>query len=123
MLVVTGFSTGLFSDVRTGHVLMPILHWSFPGSDPATLVLVHHFVRKAAHLAVFGILVLLWHRALGNTPRGVVPAALAVTIVFAGLDEFHQSFTPGRTASVFDVGWDTAGATLALAARRLLFRT
>ena len=35
--------------------------------------------------------------------------SLLVGILYASLDEFHQSFIPGRTAAVTDVLIDTAG--------------
>ena len=39
--------------------------------------------------------------------------ALLVAAVYAATDEFHQSFVPGRTASVYDVLIDTSGACAA----------
>lgn len=122
MVIITGLSTSVFSAAQTGAVITPVLHWLLPGADLATLGLVHAAIRKAAHLAVFGVLVLLWHRALGDEPPRVVVAALLITIAFAGLDEIHQLFVTGRTPSVTDVGWDSLGATLALTVRRLVAR-
>ncbi|MEA2290075.1 MAG: hypothetical protein QOD55_2072, partial [Solirubrobacteraceae bacterium] len=46
-------------------------------------------LRKLAHMTVFGVLALLWWRALGT--RSPLPAAL-ITIAYAISDEFHQSF-------------------------------
>jgi len=40
-------------------------------------------------------------------------AAIAIAACVAASDEWHQSFVPSRTASVVDVGIDTAGATVA----------
>ena len=52
--------------------------------------------------------------------RGVVPTALAVAWVIAtlygGLDEWHQSFVPGRTPDIRDLAADSVGAALALGA-------
>ncbi len=39
--------------------------------------------------------------------------AIALVAGYAALDEFHQSFVPGRTASVADVLLDTAGGIAA----------
>ncbi|MFA6211369.1 MAG: VanZ family protein [Candidatus Obscuribacterales bacterium] len=38
---------------------------------------------------------------------------LILTINFAVLDEWHQSFVPGRTSSATDVLWDSCGAAAA----------
>ena len=40
-------------------------------------------------------------------------AALLLSLGFAGLDEWHQTFEQGRTGSVGDVGFDAAGAAIA----------
>lgn len=126
MAVILSFSSSLFAAAQTGHLVMPVLHSLLPGADPATLALVHHYLRKAMHLAVFGVMVLLWHRALDGAVRGR-PARLAASLVLAlacaGADELHQAFVSGRTGTVRDVGWDGLGATLALVARRTLWRS
>jgi VanZ family protein len=86
----------------------------------------HTAVRAAMHPIVFGILVLLWYRALKDRPArarfAAAAAALALTVAFAGADELHQTFVSSRTGQMRDVGWDGLGATLALAARRLIWR-
>ena len=82
----------------------------------------HLVVRKIGHATVFGVLCLLWWRALRTSTRaeraGV--AALAVTIAYAGVDEYHQSFVAGRHASGLDVVIDSFGAavTALLVSRR-----
>jgi len=126
MAVIMLFSTGLFSSAHTAQAMMPFLHALLPDADPGTLALVHYYVRKAMHLVVFATLGLLWHRALAGTGasrRLAVAVALAVALAFAGVDEFHQAFVPSRTGTLLDVGWDGAGASLALIARRLLWRS
>ena len=37
-----------------------------------------------------------------------------MAVIFASLDEFHQSFVPSRTASPYDVALDSLGALFAL---------
>jgi len=46
----------------------------------------------------------------------------AVSIFYAVVDEFHQSFVPGRHASWADVAADALGAAFGLAACSLLQR-
>lgn len=72
-------------------------------------------VRKAGHMAAFGILaVLLWRAISYSRERGAVALSLLLTILYAASDEFHQSFTVGRHPSPVDVAIDSAGALIAL---------
>jgi VanZ family protein len=73
-------------------------------------------VRKAGHMGVFGILALLFWRALGLATAWRRPWAwaLACTLLYAITDEFHQGLVNGRTASAVDVAIDTAGAVIAV---------
>ena len=69
---------------------------------------------KVLHFFGFALLGFLAARAVflsGNIGRaaGVVVAAL-LAAVWGVMDEFHQSFVPGRTASVGDALADTLGA-------------
>jgi VanZ family protein len=52
-----------------------------------------------------------WSAGLG-VPAG--KAALAVATAFGLADEVHQSLTPGRVCSAYDVVLDVAGAAVAL---------
>ena len=73
-------------------------------------------LRKAAHMAEFGLLWLLWWRALGY--RGmVVPAVIAIG--YAVTDELHQTTVEGRVGSPVDVLIDALGVALAVVAVRL----
>ena len=72
-------------------------------------------LRKLAHMAVFGTLLLLWWRALG--PRW----AVALTLAYAGVDEWHQTTVEGRHGAVSDVAIDALGmGVAALVATTLL---
>ena len=73
-------------------------------------------VRKAGHMAVFGILALLLWRALASTSAWRRPWAwsVALAILYAITDEFHQGFVAGRHESAVDVGIDAAGALIAV---------
>ena len=74
-------------------------------------------LRKAGHMAAFGILAVLLWRALTLAPiRRAMAWSLILTIAYAASDEFHQSFTAGRNASPVDVSIDSAGALIALVA-------
>jgi VanZ family protein len=67
----------------------------------------HMLVRKAAHFTNYGILFWLLIR---GPMEGRPYAALAFCVFYALLDEGHQIFVPGRTASLYDVAIDSSGA-------------
>ncbi len=68
-------------------------------------------LRKAAHMAEFGLLWYLWHRALElQTP---LPAA-AIALAYAITDEYHQTFVAGRHGPPVDVLIDAAGIAVAM---------
>lgn len=78
---------------------------------------VEFLIRKGTHIMTFGLLALSARYATRHTGW-----ALALTIGAACIDEWHQSFVPGRTGSVEDVAVDTFGALLALGAYTFLPR-
>ncbi len=67
------------------------------------------YLRKAAHMTEFGLLFLLWRRALGER---AVPAAV-IAIAYAVTDEYHQTFVTGRHGAPVDVLIDATGVALA----------
>jgi VanZ family protein len=69
--------------------------------------------RKLVHMVEYGLLWLLWLRALGWDARAGWLAA-AIAIGYAGTDEFHQTFVSGRSGAVRDVAIDSAGVAAAV---------
>jgi VanZ family protein len=70
-------------------------------------------ISSAAHAFVFGVLAVLWARALGKRHRGWL-LALVLTGLYALSDEFHQAFVPGRHPDPWDLLCDGFGAALGL---------
>ena len=73
---------------------------------------------KALHLvAYFGLAALAFRAVSGGLTAPIswrsTMTALVITIGYAITDELHQSFVPGRSADVYDVIADAAGAFLA----------
>lgn len=101
------FSTSIFSAADTERIIGPILRFFFPGAAPGTIALMHMLIRKAAHFTNYGIL--FWLLIRGPL-HGRPYIALAICICYAFLDEGHQIFVPGRTASLYDVAIDSSGA-------------
>ena len=85
-------------------------------------------LRKIAHAVVFGILSLLALWAMhGNAKRkrlrfGLIGLAGLAALLYAVVDEFHQTFVPGRYGAPTDVLIDGAGIVLALALAHLFLR-
>jgi VanZ family protein len=71
---------------------------------------------KLAHFAAYALLALLVARAFGGSTslRGLRLFAIAsiVAALYGVSDEIHQSFVPGRDASVEDALADAAGALI-----------
>jgi hypothetical protein len=66
--------------------------------------------RKLVHMAEFGLLFILWLRALGwRRPA----ASAAITIAYAISDELHQTTVTDRNGSPADVLIDTTGVAIA----------
>lgn len=78
--------------------------------------------RKLVHATEYGLLWLLWCRALGW--RGRAPwAAAAIAIAYSITDEYHQTFVDGRHGTPVDVLIDATGVAIAaLIQRRLASR-
>ena len=71
-------------------------------------------LRKLAHVCEYGILGLLLLRAVGQEWLAVALGAL-----YAGSDELHQAFVPGRHAAVRDVAIDASGVLTGVLLGRL----
>jgi VanZ family protein len=115
-VIVSGFSTGLFTSENTGSIIIPVLHFFLAHASPETLQFLHHIIRKCGHLTEYWILSLLILRGIrgGRREMHLRWALLTILVVagYASLDEFHQSFVPGRTAAVGDVLIDTCGGAM-----------
>ena len=92
------------------------------GSESVLLAraeLIHYFVRKAAHMTEYFLLALSLQLPLSAwlsaqlKPNFRILTGLTATILFAALDEFHQTFVPGRSGNFTDVCIDSTGAVIA----------
>jgi VanZ family protein len=112
-------SSASFSASNTSSVIGPLLKWLFPNASEATLVFMHFLVRKAGHFLEYALLGLLAARAFNSSPKPSTRArwfviSASIVVVYALLDEYHQSFVPSRTASIWDSLVDMAGGLTAL---------
>jgi VanZ family protein len=108
-------SSSLLSGGRTGQWMLALLGHFAPWASPAILDVAHFGVRKLGHLVEFGVLAILWYRALAPSPS-VVTVAFVITAAYGGVDELRQGLDPSRVPAVSDVAVDALGALLGLAA-------
>lgn len=81
-----------------------------PGISYAIAAIAGHF----ALYAVLAILLLVGLTGAREARGAHLVAALAIAIGYALSDELHQSFVPGRDASLFDILVDALGVLFAL---------
>jgi len=114
--LISFLSTGWFSGERTGAILLPLLALLFPHASLDELRAMHFAIRKLAHFTEYLVLSVLLYRALRAGLRWDLRAA-ALALALAGLysvvDELHQGFVVGRTASAADCLIDVSGAATA----------
>ena len=111
-------STGLLSGSHTSVLLRPVI-WLFPHASSATLATIHFLVRKVGHLTEYAVLALLAARAFQTSSRELLRnrwfwVSLLFVVAYSLSDEFHQSFVPSRTASIYDCMIDSVGGLVAL---------
>jgi VanZ family protein len=119
MSTIFWFSTDRFSGDNTGSLLRKIVMFIYPGITQELFDSIHFYVRKAGHLTEYAVLAALLFRAFrsGSQERWRLRWALSsllVALLYASLDEYHQTFTLRRTGSVYDSLIDTSGAATAL---------
>lgn len=102
----------------------PVILWmlmifllSSRSTVPQTAAIPTAITAALGHLVVYGILAILLYHALEqliNTFMSRATVAWLIATLYGVSDELHQSFVPGRNASVLDVGIDAVGAALGL---------
>jgi VanZ family protein len=96
-----------------------------PGRDLPWFGSFDFLAKKGGHMLGYALLATSYLRGLArtrSTPWRLVILALVLTGCYAVTDEFHQSFTPGRTPSATDVGIDIGGGAIGTAIWMLLRR-
>jgi len=106
---------------NTSRIIGPLLRWLFPDITPDQLLSAHFLTRKIAHFAEYALLALLAARAFIPSSRVFLrrawfAASLLLVIAYALFDEYHQSFVPTRTGTIWDSLIDIAGGLTALLA-------
>jgi len=112
-------SSDNFNAGNTSRIIGPLVLWLFPSTTPETLAVVHYITRKIAHFTEYAILGFLAARAFRTSTHPAINRrwfliCVALVVVYALLDEYHQSFVPSRTASIYDSLIDMSGGLTAL---------
>jgi hypothetical protein len=93
-----------------------IWFWSSQSDLPIDRGLTAYILRgqqhTLAHASAFGILAVLVRWAVEGTP-GATLWAFLFSIMFGAVDEWHQSFTPGRASDIKDLAVDAMAAGVA----------
>jgi VanZ family protein len=100
-------------------ILLPIVKWLFPSLSQESLNTLHFLIRKTGHLTEYAILGMLAAYAFRRSTHQLLRRhwfwfSLLLAVIYALTDEYHQSFVPSRTASVYDSMIDSTGALIAL---------
>jgi VanZ family protein len=119
LIFISVASSDSFSANNTSRIIGPLVLWLFPNTSPETLAAIHFITRKVAHFTEYAILAYLAARAFRTSPRPALAnrwfiVSLALVVCYALLDEYHQSFVPSRTASIYDSFIDMTGGIVAL---------
>ena len=119
MAFIFWVSTDRFSGSNTGSVLEAILQGLGLSLSHDSLEPIHFAIRKLAHLGGYAVLALLLYRAFRGGAKTAwmsrwAVSAFAVAAAYALFDEYHQSWTAQRTASIWDSLIDMAGSLIAL---------
>jgi VanZ family protein len=112
-------SSDLLSASHTSAFLVRPLRWLFPHASEATLELLHFVIRKLGHFTEYAILALFAAHAFRSSSRELLRErwfwiSLLLVIIYSLSDEFHQTFVPSRTASIYDSMIDSVGGLLML---------
>jgi VanZ family protein len=113
LVFISYASSDNFSADNTSRIIGPLVLWLFPSTSPETMATIHFITRKLAHFTEYAILGFLAARAFRPYRRWFL-ISVALVVVYALIDEYHQSFVPSRTASIFDSLIDMSGGLTAL---------
>jgi VanZ family protein len=119
LVFISVASSDSFSANNTSRIIGPLVLWLFPNTSPESMAVIHLVTRKVAHFTEYAILAYLAARAFRGSPRPGIAnrwfiISLALVVCYALLDEYHQSFVPSRTASIYDSFIDMTGGLVAL---------
>ncbi len=102
--------------IALAYMVAVLLLSSLPGRELARLGL-SLFLLNLGHVPLFAGLAWVTLSAFVGPAWVRVPLAAGLCLLFAVLDEWHQSFVPGRVAALGDVLADAGGIALGIVLR------
>ncbi len=107
-------SSGQASMSKTSRFIGPFLDFLFPSVSEETKYLLHHYIRKLAHLWIYFVLALWAYRVFANSSVRILSkhwflSSIVLVALIAAIDEVHQSFDASRAGSAWDVLLDVCG--------------
>ena len=99
------------SDRQSGFIINAIT-FAFP--ELANVPFLVNIVRKSAHFIEYAILGFSVARSMKLSGAKHSFTSVIACAIYASTDEFHQSFTPGRSSELKDVLLDTLGASFGI---------
>jgi len=89
---------------------------SIPAMPDRTMagIYIPTLLQKSMHVVAYAVLAATWLWAIGpgRVTRTAAIWAVCLASAYAGIDEYHQTFVPGRSGCLRDVGLDTFAAAL-----------
>ncbi|MGH9549879.1 MAG: VanZ family protein [Terriglobales bacterium] len=127
--IIVTESSNLASADNTGRILYPLLHFLF-GVNAAHFPTWHAVIRKSGHFVGYFTLSWLLFRAWRDTLPfsgrnwSIEWARISffMAALVACLDEWHQTYLPGRTGRLHDVALDSSAALIAQVVLFLILR-
>ena len=128
LILISYASSDSFSAANTSRIIGPLVLWLFPNTSPESMAVIHFAIRKIAHFTEYAILAYLAARAFRTSPRATLAnrwflTALALIVIYALVDEYHQSFVPSRTSSIYDSLIDMSGGLVTLLILRRRYKS
>ena len=100
-------SSDQMSSPHTSGFIRPLLKWLFAGAEEETIEFMHKGIRKLAHFTEYAFFAIFLARAFTTSTKLWLKLywfqlSLLGVIIFALLDEYHQTFIPSRSGSIYD---------------------
>jgi VanZ family protein len=116
-LAIVALSGNFGSFPNTFGVFKWVISWIVT-MNPDTLATVHFYFRKVLHVVCYGVLTVLWFRALMASFPDYLWSnrilALVLCLMVSLADEGRQYFYPARSSSWWDIGLDLSGGIILL---------
>lgn len=82
-------------------------------------------IRKLAHFSIYALMGICWTNFLHSmnlSRKQCFVIAIFMCFLFAASDEWHQTFVPGRSGELLDVGLDTLGSMIGTSLMMFFYR-